>query len=129
MPNDGRPAHTEEYYTLLDPVLALVDEILDGWSGEGNYQIPTLLEIVQAKMGWDQKMLNAKDPVVRDYLRNHPKWFITKGAKGGVQRREVREQRQALKEAKERAKVEINAQLDAEVARRKALVEAAKNSG
>ena len=122
---NGRAVHIESYFESLDPVFTTVDEVLNDWTDEGCLQLPTLLGIVQLKMDWDDKELRAKDPLIRDYIRNHPDWYITRGARGGIMRMSDKQKKEAVKEAKEKVKAEINAQLDAEVARKKAEVQAA----
>jgi len=121
----GRPVHVESYFASLEPIFAVVDETLNAWIGEGCYQFPALLGMIQIKMSWDDKELRSKDPLIRDYIRNHPDWYVTRGAHGGIMKMSEKQKKEAVREAKEKAKAEINAQLDAEVTRKKAEAQAA----
>ena len=58
--------------------------------------------------------------IIREYIRNHPDWYVTRGAHGGIMRFSEKQKKDAIVEAKKKAKEEINAQLDAEVAKKKA---------
>lgn len=102
------------------PMLLVVDEVLGDWNGEGCYQFPALLGQIKLKMGWDDKQLRVNDPIIRDYVRSHSDWYVTRGAHGGIMKASEKQKKEAESEAKRKAKEEINAALDAEVARKKA---------
>jgi hypothetical protein len=110
------------------PYLEVVDEVLKEWNGEGCLQFPTLMGIVTTKLGWvgkeGEKIARAKEPIIREYVRTHPDWHVTRGAHGGIMRQSEKQKKEDLRLAKEKAKAELNAALDAEVARKKAEAEA-----
>lgn len=110
------------------PYLAIVDEVLNEWNGEGCLQFPTLMGTVSARLGWigkeGEKIARAKEPIIREYVRTHPDWHVTRGAHGGIMRASEKQKKEEAKAAKEKAKAELNAALDAEVARKKAEAEA-----
>lgn len=116
----SNPAHIQSFLDGQVSMLVAVDEILSDWKGEGCLQFPTLMTSVSAKLGWDAETQRKKEPIIREYVRNHPDWYVTRGAHGGIMRRSEKEQKDAAKAAKEKAKAELNAALEAEVARKKA---------
>lgn len=102
--------------TFLDsqrPMLKIVNEILDGWKGEGCFQIPQLLLSVGARLNWNSIQLRNNDPIVRAYLRDHPMWYVTRGAHGGIMPRAEHDKRETNKAAKEEAKRSLKATLEA----------------
>jgi hypothetical protein len=115
----SHPIHIQAFLDSQVPFCLVVDKILNDWTGEGCYQLPVLLMQVATQMNWDNKQLRAKDPLIREYIRNHPTWYITRGAHGGVMRRSEKEKKDALAEAKRLAKEELSAKLTAEVAAKK----------
>ena len=121
----SNPLHIQSFLDSKVPMLLVVDEVLNEWKGEGCYQFPTLLGQVQLKMGWNddeegKKQLRANDPIIREYIRNHPDWHVTRGAHGGIMRFTEKQKKDAVTEAKKKAKEEINAELEAAVALKKA---------
>lgn len=116
----SNPAHIQSFLDGQTPMLLAVDAALSDWKGEGCLQFPILMTSVSAKLGWDSETQRKKEPIIREYVRNHPDWYVTRGAHGGIMRRSEKEQKDALKAAKDKAKAELNAALEAEVARKKA---------
>jgi hypothetical protein len=123
------PLHVQSYFdSQLAPLFSVVDEVLNEWTSDKCYQLPMLMMNIKAKMKWEgeegEKQFRAKDPIIRDYIRNHPTWYITRGAHGGVMRRAEKEKKEAAAEAKRtaiaEAKREISAALDAEIAKKTA---------
>jgi len=106
----------------LAPLFNVVEEVLNDWTGDKCYQLPVLLMNIATRMNWDTdgKQLRAKDSIIRDYIRNHPDWDITRGAHGGVVRRSAKLNKEAAAKAKresiEAAKKEIMATIDSNVA-------------
>src|ERR1035437_3192148 len=86
----SNPKHIQSYFDSQIPLILVIEEILNDWDGKGCYQLPIFLMKLSAKMNWDDKQLRAKDPLIRDYIRNHPEWVITRGAGGGIMRSEER---------------------------------------
>lgn len=101
---------------LLLPIFTATEDALNGWSGEGNLQLPVLLGMVGIKLGWDEEKIRQNDPIIRMYVRNHSDWYVTRGAHGGIMKRSDRDKKEAIKVAKEAAKVQIKALVDAKVA-------------
>ncbi len=116
----SNPAHIQSFLDNQIAMLLAVDEELNAWKGEGCLQFPILMGNITVKLGWDSETQRKKEPIIREYVRNHPDWYVTRGAHGGIMRRSEKEQKDAAKAAKEKAKAELNAALEAEVARKKA---------
>lgn len=112
----SNPVHIQSYLDNQAPILLVVDEVLNEWNGEGCLQFPTLMAKVSAKLLWDEKQIRAKEPIVRDYVRNHPDWYVTRGAHGGIMRAAEKQK----KEAEKAAKAKVRAELEAEVAKKAA---------
>ena len=119
------PLHIQTFLDSQSPMYLVVDQILNDWKGKGCYQVPSLLGQVKLQMGWDDKELRSNDPLIREYLRKHPIWYVTRGAHGGIMRRAEKEEKEALVLAKKKAADEIHAVLDADLAKKKAEAEAA----
>jgi hypothetical protein len=121
-------SNTDVFFDTLRPILTEVDNTLQElFDGKENIcvQIPTLLGNIKLKMNWDDKQMRAKDPIIRDYLRQHPEWHVTRGAGGGIMRASEKQQREAAKLAKEKAKADVAAAIDAEVAKKAAATQPA----
>jgi hypothetical protein len=106
---------TDKKQNTLDKVSAIcdaTDDALASYTGNDNIQLPVLVGMVAARMGWNTKQLRENDPIVRFYIRNHPDYAITKGPHGGVIPRAVWEKKQVVKNAKAAAKIEMQAKLD-----------------
>lgn len=105
----------------LTQLFQATDAALSEWSGEGNLQFPILLGMMAVKLNWDEKQVRENDPFVRKYVRNHPDWYVTRGAHGGIMRSSERQKKEELKSAKDLAKKQMQEALEA-----KAAAEAAK---
>lgn len=118
------PAHIEAYLESLIPAFKVVDEVLNEWTGEGCYQFPAMLAAVFARLNWDDKQQRAKEPVIRDYIRNHPDWYVTRGAHGGIMRASEKQKKDAAAKAKAdaiaKSKAEAMAALEAQIAKKQA---------
>lgn len=121
----SNPLHIQTFLDSKVPMLLIVEETLNEWKGEGCYQLPSLLGQVQLKMNWDDKELRANDPIIREYIRKHSEWDITRGAFGGVVRASIKREKEAVKAAKAKVKAEITAELEAQVVAKKAALAAA----
>jgi hypothetical protein len=101
-------------------MLNLVGEILDGWNGDGCYQVPALVLAIANKLNWNSDQARRNDPIIRAYLKDHPIWYVTRGAHGGIMKRSEHEKKEAAKlakeTAKEKAKQEITLALAAKMA-------------
>lgn len=122
----NHPAHVQSYIdSELSPVFKVVDDLLGDWDYEKCYQIPTLMMNIKNQMKWEgkegDKQFRAKDPIIRDYIRCHSVYYITRGAGGGVQLRDKLDKKEALAEEKKKAKEEVSALIEATIAKKKAL--------
>lgn len=117
------PAHIQSYLDSKVSMFEIVDEVLDAWSGEGCLQFPNLMGPVIDKMGWigeeGKKIARANEPIIRDYVRNHPNWHVTRGAHGGIMRASEKQKKEDAKAAKEKAKADLQASIEAELLRKK----------
>ena len=105
----------QSYFARWEPVFAVVEAALDDLDvklkdGEC-IPIPLLMTSLKIKFSWDDKQVNAKEPVIRDYFRDHPKWYVRQGAYGGIGRRAEKDKKDAVKQAKLQAKQRIEAEL------------------
>jgi len=100
----------------LNTLFAQTDQVLSEWSGEGNLQFPVLLGMMAVKLNWDEKQVREHDPIVRYYVRNNPDWHVTRGAHGGIMKASDKQKKDTLKSAKEAAKAQMQAALEAKVA-------------
>lgn len=118
------PLHITAYLDSKVPMFQIVDEVLNDWTGEGCLQFPTLMGTVTAKMGWEgdegEKTARANEPIIRDYVRNHPDWYVTRGAHGGIMRASEKQKKEDAKAAKDKAKAELAAAIEATIAKKKA---------
>lgn len=110
----------QSFFEGQSPYLAVVEEELEKWNGEGCLQFPTLMGTIKLKMGWDDKTTRAKEPIIREFVRNHTVWYVTRGAHGGIMRRAEKEKKEAAEAAKKKAKAELAAAIQAEADRKKA---------
>jgi hypothetical protein len=97
-------------------IFATTDQVLSEWNGEGNLQFPILLGMIAVKLQWDDKQMREADPFVRKYIRNHPDWYVTRGAHGGIMRASERNKKEAAKQAKELAKKQMKDAIEAKAA-------------
>jgi hypothetical protein len=100
----------------LKPMLMVVNEILDARTDEGCMQVPSLLLTLAGRLNWSDKQIRANDPLIRAYIKTHQTWDITRGAHGGIVRRASQDKKRAALVAKQKAKAEIEAILNAQVA-------------
>ena len=123
------PIHIQAYLDSKIPMFQFVDEVLNDWTGEGCLQFPTLMGTVTAKIGWEgeegEKAARANEPIIRDYVRNHPDWHVTRGAHGGIMRASEKQKKEDALAAKQKAKAELAIAIEATIARKKAEAAAA----
>jgi len=89
------------------------DAALSEWTGEGNLQFPVLLGMMAVKNNWNEKQVRRADPFVRDYVRLHPDWHVTRGAHGGIMRMSERQKKEAAQQAKDLAKKQMRDAIEA----------------
>jgi len=92
------------------------DQALSEWTSEKNLQFPVLLGMIAVRMNWDEKQVRDADPFVRFHVRNHPDWYVTRGAGGGIMRKSDKDKKEAIRIAKEAAKKQMADKLEAKVA-------------
>lgn len=100
----------------LTAIFQATDQALSEWTGEGNLQFPVLLGMIAVRMKWDEKAVRDADPFVRFHVRNHPDWYVTRGAHGGIMRRSEKDKKDAARLAKEAVKRQMADALEAKVA-------------
>ena len=103
----------------LAPLFQTTDEVLTEWASgqsEGNLQFPVLLGMMAVKLNWDEKQVRENDPLVRFYVRNNPEWYVTRGAHGGIMRATEKQKKEADKAAKEAARAQMKAAIEAKTA-------------
>lgn len=105
--------------TRLSELSSLFEEtdlVLNEWTSASCLQIPALVSTLALKLNWDAKQARENDPLVRWYIRNHPDWYITRGAKGGIMKREDKQKKEIAKQALLDVKAQLKAELDAKLA-------------
>jgi hypothetical protein len=112
------PSHMQSYFNSYVSIFLFVDNVLQSWVGEGCYKLPLLLEQVSDQFQWNEEQFRAKDPVVRDYLRNHEHYYVTRGAHGGVGRRTDLDKKEAVLRNKKQAKDDIMSAIEADLLRK-----------
>jgi hypothetical protein len=116
--------HISAYLDSKISMFQIVDEVLNDWTGEGCLQFPTLMGTITIKMGWDgkegDKLARANEPIIRDYVRNHPDWYVTRGAHGGIMRASEKQKKEDAKAAKDKAKADLATAIAATIAKKKA---------
>ena len=100
----------------LSSLFEETDSVLNEWTSASCLQIPALVSTLALKLNWDAKQARENDPLVRWYIRNHPEWYITRGAKGGIMKREDRQKKETAKQALLDVKAQLKAELDAKLA-------------
>jgi ElaB/YqjD/DUF883 family membrane-anchored ribosome-binding protein len=100
----------------IGELIEATDEVLNGWTGENNLQFPVLLGMIAVRYNWDEKQVRRADPFVREYIRNHPDWYVTRGAKGGIMRASVKNKKEAAKSSKDAVKKQMQALIESKVA-------------
>lgn len=105
----------EKIMSEISELIDATDDALNNWTGDGNLQFPVLLGIIGTKQGWDERQARRADPFVREYVRNHPDWYVTRGAHGGIMKASDQQKKNAAKIAKETVKKQIQEVIDAKV--------------
>lgn len=100
----------------VDQLYDATDEALAAWQGEGNLQFPNLLLSIAVKFNWDEKTMRENDPIIRKIVRNHPDWYVTRGAHGGIMRATEKQKKDAAKAVKELAKKQAQEAVEAKLA-------------
>lgn len=110
---------TDTINTVIDELTAIftaTDEVLSDWRSETNLQFPTLVGMLAVKLNLDEKQMREVDPLIRYYVRKHPDWYVTRGAHGGIARIADKAKKEQAKTAKNTAKEQLQAQINAKVA-------------
>jgi hypothetical protein len=100
----------------INQLIDSTDEVLNSWSGDTNLQFPVLLGMIAVRNNWDEKQVRRADPFVREYIRNHPEWYVTRGAHGGIMRAADKNKKEQAKLSKELTKKQMKSDLEAKVA-------------
>lgn len=91
-------------------------EVLPNAECEDNLQFPALLALVGARLKLTPENLKDVDPFIRYYVRSNPTYYVSRGAKGGIQRAEVHQRKLAAAATKEAAKKQVIHQIDDKLA-------------
>jgi hypothetical protein len=109
----------QAFISYIMPALETAEQILSEHDYKnGCYQIPTLIEKLQAQLEWNDETMRAMDPIIRHYINKSSKYIITKGSHGGAMLREDKQKKEAAKLAKQQAKIEVLSTIDAIVAKK-----------
>jgi hypothetical protein len=100
------PAEIQSFLDSLVPTLLAVNEVLDKWNGEGCLQLPALLGSVAVSLNWNDEQVRKNDPIIRQYIRNHAEYIVTRGAHGGIMKRSEKQKKEAEAEVKKLAREE-----------------------
>lgn len=110
--NEDLKRSSEFFITVCESAEAILDE----YKFAENLQFPDLLEMVIARLSLDASLFKDADHFIRYHVRNHSKYHVSRGAKGGIMPKATHAKKLALKAAKDAAKQEIHSQLDAKFA-------------
>ena len=100
----------------LVSIFTAADEELHSYSFNTNLQFPTLMGLLAVRLNWDEKQVRENDPIVRYFVRTHKEFHITRGAHGGIMRMKDKQQKEAAQAAKNAAKEQIRAAIEARIA-------------
>ncbi len=95
----------------IEEVFNAVEEILSEYKGEANLQFPLLALQVATKLNWSPSQMKDNDCFIRWYVRNHPNWVVTTGAKGGIMPLEKKQQKLAEQIARSKAKESVKMEI------------------
>jgi len=105
-------SNIEKSLEKLSGLFALVDEALLSWESKKNLQIPELLKMIAIRENWTEKQMREADPLIRYYVRNHPEFYVTRGAHGGIQHIKVKKEREEIEAIKAVLKDEMKTELE-----------------
>ena len=110
--------NVKNYLAFCQQVSEATEQALEGYfaKSEENIQFPSLVTTVSSMINHDPKVVADVDQHVRQYVRRHADYHVSRGAKGGIMKMAVYQKRQAGKAAQEAAKQQIAAQVEAKVA-------------
>ena len=103
----------KEVINDLLPIFDATELALNEWQGEGNLQMPVLIELIAKKLNWDDKQARRSDPFVREYIRKSKEWHITRGAYGGIMRAQDKQKKEDAKSAKSSIRKQMEAAIEA----------------
>lgn len=69
-----------KYLERVKEICLATENELSEYTGSENLQFPTLLSNIATKFNWDERQTRSAEPHVRDYVRCHPDWYVTRGA-------------------------------------------------
>lgn len=83
---------------------------------DNDLKFPQLISLVSAKLNVSSDEQKVVDPFVRFYVKFHPDFHASRGAKGGIEKMEDYQTRALAKAAKVSLKKELVAEIDARIA-------------
>lgn len=95
---------------------ATEEALQNDWNQTGKIQFPTLLGMVLVRLNATADAAVEVDTYMRNFVRKHPSYHVSRGAKGGIELMSAYDKRQANKAAVEAAKVSVREKIDAKVA-------------
>ena len=108
--------NVKESVDFCESIFKETEAALSEHKGNENIQLPALHAIVTSRLNVPPHKIKEVDPFMRFYVRNHPDYHVTRGAKGGVEKMSSFLKKESDKEAKESAKKVVAAQVAAKTA-------------
>jgi len=110
--------NVKNYLAFCQEISEATEQALSEYflKSEENLQFPTLVTMVGNIIKHDPKIVGDVDQHIRQYVRRHPDYRVSRGAKGGIMKMATFLKREAGKAAQEAAKKVIAAQVEAKVA-------------
>ena len=108
-------SNIEQFKNKIGSLCQAVEEKLESWDEDSNLQVPNLMKMLALHFSWDEKNTKRMDQVVRNYIHDHPEWEISRGVKGGITRKIIKQNKIADKEAKLKAKEDAKKELIAKI--------------
>lgn len=93
-----------------------VESVLSEHNDDTCYKVPSLIKVLAVKLDWSEKQSRQNDQLIRFFLRDHSEYFITQGAKGGIQRKAVKAKKEQDKLLKDKLKEELKQIVEDKVA-------------
>lgn len=109
----------EDVLNKLSELYDEIDAILD--SSSEKLQVPELVLMIGNNRGMDEKESKELDHPIRYYLKNHDKWYLGRGAKGGILPLQVLKEKNKAKEEKESYKKEVLKKIEEKINERQSI--------
>ena len=90
-----------EVLSKIGKIYEAADEIFYSWDGPGLLQVPNFMGMLAVKLDIEDKEIRNIDPLIRFYLKHHADFYIARGAKGGIDRRSNKTEKDNIKNQKD----------------------------